>query len=243
MQIKWVDDLLAVAQTKNFSRAADLRCVTQSALSRRIRSLEDWAGVELVDGGCYGATQGPRLETRAEIARMRRDGCDLVGMTGMPEAGLARELSQEMERRSGRKAQGMFWHLGAGTEQRVQTSGSSALVPTDHAPGWTVANPVQLLWARAQGASYVAPYVGRLQADGRDVWALVAACVAVQANGPQLLAASIKSADVLSRLMAAGAHAVTVRPELATQLATDPMTLAAMAQFDRDVLTSQNNPV
>ncbi len=50
------------------------------------------ANVVIVDGGCYGATQGPRLETRAEIARMRRDGCDLVGMTGMPEAGLAREL-------------------------------------------------------------------------------------------------------------------------------------------------------
>jgi 5'-methylthioinosine phosphorylase len=50
------------------------------------------AGVELHDGGCYGITQGPRLETFAEIARMRRDGCDLVGMTGMPEAGLAREL-------------------------------------------------------------------------------------------------------------------------------------------------------
>ena len=50
------------------------------------------AGVAVLDGGCYGATQGPRLETNAEIARMRRDGCDLVGMTGMPEAGLAREL-------------------------------------------------------------------------------------------------------------------------------------------------------
>lgn len=50
------------------------------------------SGVAVVDRGCYGATQGPRLETRAEIARMRRDGCDLVGMTGMPEAGLAREL-------------------------------------------------------------------------------------------------------------------------------------------------------
>jgi len=50
------------------------------------------AQVPMVDGGCYGATQGPRLETKAEIARMRRDGCDLVGMTGMPEAGLAREL-------------------------------------------------------------------------------------------------------------------------------------------------------
>ncbi|MFC3715200.1 S-methyl-5'-thioinosine phosphorylase [Luteimonas soli] len=63
-------------------------------LSLRARVLEAarTAGVALVDGGCYGATQGPRLETRAEIARMRRDGCDLVGMTGMPEAGLAREL-------------------------------------------------------------------------------------------------------------------------------------------------------
>ena len=50
------------------------------------------AGIAIVDGGCYAATQGPRLETRAEIARLRRDGCDLVGMTGMPEAALAREL-------------------------------------------------------------------------------------------------------------------------------------------------------
>lgn len=53
------------------------------------------AGIAVIAGGCYGATQGPRLETRAEIARMKRDGCDLVGMTGMPEASLARELSLE----------------------------------------------------------------------------------------------------------------------------------------------------
>jgi 5'-methylthioinosine phosphorylase len=46
----------------------------------------------MVDGGTYGATQGPRLETAAEIRRLARDGCDLVGMTGMPEAALAREL-------------------------------------------------------------------------------------------------------------------------------------------------------
>ncbi|MBT3197879.1 MAG: S-methyl-5'-thioinosine phosphorylase [Gammaproteobacteria bacterium] len=50
------------------------------------------AGVSVVDGGTYGATQGPRLESAAEIRRMERDGCDLVGMTGMPEAALAREL-------------------------------------------------------------------------------------------------------------------------------------------------------
>jgi len=62
------------------------------ALRADVRAAAMRAGVALHDGGCYGATQGPRLETRAEIARMRRDGCDLVGMTGMPEAGLAREL-------------------------------------------------------------------------------------------------------------------------------------------------------
>lgn len=42
--------------------------------------------------GTYGVTQGPRLETAAEIDRMERDGCAIVGMTAMPEAGLAREL-------------------------------------------------------------------------------------------------------------------------------------------------------
>jgi 5'-methylthioinosine phosphorylase len=50
------------------------------------------AGVAMVDGGCHGVTQGPRLETRAEVERLRRDGCDLVGMTSMPEAAIAREL-------------------------------------------------------------------------------------------------------------------------------------------------------
>jgi len=62
------------------------------SLRQRVLAAGRRSGVALVDGGCYGATQGPRLETRAEIARLRRDGCDLVGMTGMPEAGLAREL-------------------------------------------------------------------------------------------------------------------------------------------------------
>lgn len=42
--------------------------------------------------GVHGVMQGPRLETAAEIARLERDGCDIVGMTGMPEAALAREL-------------------------------------------------------------------------------------------------------------------------------------------------------
>lgn len=48
-------------------------------------------GETVSDSAVYGCTQGPRLETAAEIARMANDGCDLVGMTGMPEAALARE--------------------------------------------------------------------------------------------------------------------------------------------------------
>ncbi len=65
------------------------------SLRRDILGAAQRASVNAVPNGCYGATQGPRLETRAEIARMRRDGCDLVGMTGMPEAALARELDLE----------------------------------------------------------------------------------------------------------------------------------------------------
>ncbi len=61
--------------------------------SRLVAAGQDLAPQRRVfDAGVYGATQGPRLETAAEIDRMARDGCDVVGMTGMPEASLAREL-------------------------------------------------------------------------------------------------------------------------------------------------------
>jgi 5'-methylthioadenosine phosphorylase len=60
--------------------------------SLRQRLLEAAAGEPAVAGGTYAATQGPRLETAAEIDRLERDGADMVGMTGMPEAALAREL-------------------------------------------------------------------------------------------------------------------------------------------------------
>jgi 5'-methylthioinosine phosphorylase len=59
----------------------------------RLARAADNLGEPLALGGTYGCTQGPRLETAAEIRRMERDGCDLVGMTGMPEAALARELA------------------------------------------------------------------------------------------------------------------------------------------------------
>ena len=57
-----------------------------------LRAAAKRAGVAVVDGGTYAATQGPRLETKAEIDRLEGDGATMVGMTGMPEAALAREL-------------------------------------------------------------------------------------------------------------------------------------------------------
>lgn len=86
MDIKWMQDFLSLARTHSFSRAAEERHITQPALSRRIRALEEWVGVELVDR----STQPLRLtaagkhyqrhveevlhallETRASLRRMQ----------------------------------------------------------------------------------------------------------------------------------------------------------------------------
>ncbi|WP_432740491.1 S-methyl-5'-thioinosine phosphorylase [Methylobacter sp. G7] len=67
---------------------------SQKLRSRLISAARD-ANIKISPLGTYGCTQGPRLETAAEIQRMEKDGCDLVGMTGMPEAALAKELDME----------------------------------------------------------------------------------------------------------------------------------------------------
>lgn len=63
-----------------------------AAMRARLKKAAAAAGLALIDGATMAVTQGPRLETAAEVRRLARDGCDLVGMTGMPEALLAREL-------------------------------------------------------------------------------------------------------------------------------------------------------
>jgi 5'-methylthioinosine phosphorylase len=64
----------------------------ESSLRRLLIDAIDQHGLKSCAFGVYGCTQGPRLESAAEVKRLKRDGCDLVGMTGMPEAVLAREL-------------------------------------------------------------------------------------------------------------------------------------------------------
>jgi 5'-methylthioinosine phosphorylase len=61
-------------------------------LRERLRLAAARIGEPMLDGACYACTQGPRLETAAEINRLERDGAAVVGMTLMPEASLAREL-------------------------------------------------------------------------------------------------------------------------------------------------------
>ena len=62
------------------------------SLRRQLIAAAEKTGSAVYAGGIHAVTQGPRLETAAEIGRLERDGCDIVGMTGMPEAALAREL-------------------------------------------------------------------------------------------------------------------------------------------------------
>ncbi|NND36896.1 MAG: S-methyl-5'-thioinosine phosphorylase [Gammaproteobacteria bacterium] len=62
-------------------------------IHRRLVEVAGGLSLDFHPGGVYGVTQGPRLETAAEIDRMQRDGCDIVGMTALPEAALAGEVS------------------------------------------------------------------------------------------------------------------------------------------------------
>jgi transaldolase len=196
-----------------------------------------------------GVTTNPTLVLQAKLPVSLDGYCGLVRRAGTQ--GLA-ELMLQLPHADVPEAQQWLATL----MPLAQTSGVQITIKLPCHPGWAstlaavqaaglptlltgLSNPMQLLWAQERGATYVAPYIGRLQADGRDVWVLLKACVAVQnAGGPKLLAASIKTSDVLAQLIAIGAYAATVRPEFAASLGLDPLTTTAMAQFDADTRTS-----
>ena len=82
----YFDGLSALEDHVDFTEPYDE--VLRQALVKACRE----KGYAVTEKAVYACTQGPRLETRAEIRRFARDGCDIIGMTGMPEAALAREL-------------------------------------------------------------------------------------------------------------------------------------------------------
>ena len=63
METKWLEDFVSLAETRSFSRSAQLRHITQPAFSRRIQALEAWAGIELVDRSSYPTRLTPAGET------------------------------------------------------------------------------------------------------------------------------------------------------------------------------------
>jgi 5'-methylthioinosine phosphorylase len=79
-------------QDFSIDRHIDFTQPYDESLRRKLLAAAAQADLPVVPKGTYGVTQGPRLETAAEIRRLLHDGCDMVGMTGMPEAALAREL-------------------------------------------------------------------------------------------------------------------------------------------------------
>lgn len=77
---------------RNYAAHIDFTEPYCASLRTHLIDAADKAGIDVVTAATYGATQGPRLETAAEIDRLEKDGCHIVGMTGMPEASIAREL-------------------------------------------------------------------------------------------------------------------------------------------------------
>jgi 5'-methylthioinosine phosphorylase len=76
-----------------FDKHVDFTWPYDADLGKMLRQSALMLDIPVLRGAVYACTQGPRLETAAEIRKLKQDGCDIVGMTGMPEAGLARELA------------------------------------------------------------------------------------------------------------------------------------------------------
>ena len=107
------------------------------------------AGIDVIDGGCIGVFQGPRLESAAEIRRARRDGCDMAGMTALPETGLARELGLDLA------GLGVVSNWGAGVQEEPLSE--EDIADTLREPMARVRQLVDALVARLENSPMEAP--------------------------------------------------------------------------------------
>ncbi|MFZ5509455.1 MAG: LysR substrate-binding domain-containing protein [Pseudomonadota bacterium] len=90
MEIKWLEDFLSLAETRSFSRSAELRHVTQPAFSRRIKALEAWLGTDLIDRSCYPTRLTPageafKAQASAILAQMTSARALVRGQAPLPE--------------------------------------------------------------------------------------------------------------------------------------------------------------
>ena len=92
METKWLEDFVSLAETRSFSRSAQLRHVTQPAFSRRIQSLEAWAGADLVNRSSYPTSLTPAGEAlyvqALELLQALHNTRDMVRSHGLAEQDL-----------------------------------------------------------------------------------------------------------------------------------------------------------
>jgi DNA-binding transcriptional LysR family regulator len=102
METKWLEDFVSLAETRSFSRSAQLRHVTQPAFSRRIQSLEAWAGVDLIDRSSYPTKLTPAGETlyvqAMDILQNLHNTRDMVHSQGLAEQDLVTLLDPSWQK-------------------------------------------------------------------------------------------------------------------------------------------------
>ncbi|MCC2028318.1 hypothetical protein KEC56_02035 [Microbacterium sp. YMB-B2] len=190
----------------------------------------------LLDTGLFsGVTTNPTILDRS-------------GLSAADLPALAAWLRDRGVRRFYAQATGETVEEVRATAARIADLGDDVVIKlVSTAPGLTVAreltdagryvlvtavyHPTQALLAAAAGAQEIAPYVGRTSESGRDGIALVAQ-IARSAPDVRILAASLRSADQVAEVAAAGAHDLTLAPAVARALFEDELTLAASAEFE-----------
>jgi 5'-methylthioinosine phosphorylase len=88
----WGREHTFVGSEHSLDKHVDFTWPYDAEMSASLKFAGSAEGLEITSTAVYAAVQGPRLETAAEILKLQKDGCDIVGMTAMPEAALAREL-------------------------------------------------------------------------------------------------------------------------------------------------------
>ena len=88
----WGREHTFVGSEHSLDKHVDFTWPYDAGIAASLKLVASSKGMEITCTAVYAAVQGPRLESAAEVLRLQRDGCDIVGMTGMPEAALAREL-------------------------------------------------------------------------------------------------------------------------------------------------------
>lgn len=118
---------------------------TPALREQLIRIARTIDGAAVTEQGTYGCTQGPRLETAAEVSRLANDGCHIVGMTGMPEAALAAEAELDYASLS------VVVNAGAGLEGVIDLAGIEAAM--NEGMSWVAAIIRQYVAATSDAAS------------------------------------------------------------------------------------------